>query len=56
MARGVIKREICYPLISNIDLASKVGPTDMADPTIYTAALEYHIDASLYIEDPQVNQ
>ena len=35
-------------MISNIDLVNKVSPTDMADPSLYTAALEYHIDASLY--------
>ena len=51
LAKAVIKkifREIRYPLISDIDLACKVSPTDMADPSLYTAALEYHIDASLY--------
>ena len=51
VARAVIKnifREIRYPLISNFDLASQVAPTEMADPGLYTAALEYHVDASLY--------
>ncbi|XP_065888636.1 kelch repeat and BTB domain-containing protein 8-like isoform X2 [Dysidea avara] len=51
VAKAIIKnifREIRYPLISNTDLVRKVAPTDMADPSLYTAALEYHIDASLY--------
>jgi len=51
VARAVVKsifREIRYPLISGFDLASKVAPTEMADPSLYIAALEYHIDATLY--------
>jgi len=51
IAKAVTKnifREIRYPLISNTDLVRKVAPTEMADPSLYTAALEYHIDASLY--------
>jgi len=51
IAKAVTKnifREIRYPLISSIDLVRKVAPTNMADPSLYTAALEYHIDASLY--------
>ena len=51
VAKAVIKnifREIRYPLISNTDLVRKVSPTDMADPSLYTAALEYHFDTSLY--------
>ena len=43
-----IFREIRYPLISNNDLVRKVAPTEMADQSLYIAALEYHIDANLY--------
>ena len=51
VTKAVIKnifREIRYPLISNNDLVRKVAPTEMADQSLYTAALEYHIDACLY--------
>ncbi|XP_065887350.1 uncharacterized protein [Dysidea avara] len=50
-AKAVIKnifREIRYPLISNIDLVTKVGPTGLADSNLYTAALEYHVAAGQY--------
>ena len=50
-AKTVIKnifREIRYPLISNVDLVTKVGPTGLADPILYTAALEYHVAAGQY--------
>ena len=33
---------IRYPLISKNDLIEKVHPTNMADPDLYKAALEYH--------------
>ena len=51
IAKAITKnifREIRYPLISSTDLLSKVAPTKMADPSLYTAALEYHFNASIY--------
>ncbi|XP_065888410.1 kelch-like protein 20 isoform X1 [Dysidea avara] len=51
VAKAVIKnifREIRYPLISNSDLVRKVSPTEIADPSLYTAALEYHVNMSNY--------
>jgi len=51
IAKAVTKsilREIRYPLISSTDLLCKVAPTKMADPNLYTAALEYHFNASIY--------
>jgi len=51
IARAVIKKifkEIRYPFIQNIDLVSKVASTEMVDPNLYTAALEYHINEKEY--------
>ncbi|XP_065888316.1 kelch-like protein 17 isoform X2 [Dysidea avara] len=51
VAKAVIKnifREIRYPLISNNDLVRKVAPTKIADPSLYTTALEYHVNTSNY--------
>ena len=47
-----IFQEIRYPLISNIDLVTKVGSTGFADPSLYTAALEYHVAAGQYKGPP----
>ena len=38
-----IFQEIRYPLISEAELINAVRPTRMADPVLYTAALEYHL-------------
>ena len=38
-----IFQEIRYPLMSETDLINIVRPTEMADPALYTAALEYHL-------------
>ena len=38
-----IFQQIRYPLISKADLYEKVRPTKMADISLYTAALEYHL-------------
>jgi len=35
-------QQIRYPLIQKNDLVEKVHPTNMADPDLYKAALEYH--------------
>jgi len=35
-------QQIRYPLIQKDDLIEKVHPTNMADPDLYKAALEYH--------------
>ena len=35
-------QQIRYPLIQKNDLIKKVHPTNMADPDLYKAALEYH--------------
>ena len=35
-------QQIRYPLIKKNDLIEKVHPTNMADPDLYKAALEYH--------------
>ncbi|XP_065887347.1 BTB/POZ domain-containing protein 9-like [Dysidea avara] len=37
-----IFQKIRYPLISVVDLLDKVRPTNLADPDLYKAALEYH--------------
>jgi len=37
-----------YPLISKLDLISKVRPTGMANPDLYMAALEFHHFPSMY--------
>ena len=37
-----IFQKIRYPLISVVDLLDKVRPTNVADPNLYKAALEYH--------------
>jgi len=37
-----IFEKIRYPLISVVDLLDKIRPTNMADPDLYKAALEYH--------------
>ncbi|XP_065887888.1 kelch-like protein 17 isoform X2 [Dysidea avara] len=51
VTKAIIKnifREIRYPLISSTDLVRKVAPTDMADPSLYIAALEYHVYTNIY--------
>jgi len=35
-------KHIRYPLIRKVDLANKVLPTQLADPDLYKAALDYH--------------
>lgn len=37
---------IRYPLICAVDLIEKVNPTGLADPSLYQAALEYHLSSS----------
>ena len=41
-------QEIRYPLISKDDLYNKVRPTKLADSSLYTAALEYHLFPKKY--------
>ena len=41
-------QEIRYPLISVSDLLENVRPTKLADSTLYTAALEFHLMPSQY--------
>jgi len=48
-----IFQEIRYPLIPKSDLVQRVRPTKMADPILYTAALEYHLFPDAY-EGPQI--
>jgi len=48
-----IFKEIRYPLISEVDLFSKVRPTKLADSYLYSAALEYHIFPDQY-EGPSI--
>jgi len=43
-----IFQEVWYPLISKDDLYDKVRPTKMADSSLYTAALEYHLFPKKY--------
>ena len=43
-----IFQEIQYPLIAETDLVSIIHPLKMADPNLYTAALEYHLVPSKY--------
>ena len=43
-----IFQEIRYPLISNDDLINKVRSTKLANPRLYTAALEYHYNPEKY--------
>jgi len=43
-----IFQEIRYPLIHRSDLVNTVRPTKMADPSLYTAALEYHLFPDIY--------
>ena len=43
-----IFQEIRYPLIPKVDLVNIVRPTKMADPSLYTAALEYHLFPDKY--------
>ena len=45
-------KEIRYPLISVDDLLEKVRPTKLADPVLYTLALEYHLKPVTY-DGPQ---
>ena len=45
-------KEIRYPMISVDDLISKVRPTKMADPVLYTLALEYHHKPDTYDGPP----
>jgi len=47
-----IFQEIRYPLIPKADLVNIVRPTKMADPTLYTAALEYHLFPDKYAGPP----
>ena len=47
-------KEIRYPLISVDDLLEKVHPTKLADPVLYTLALEYHHKPVTY--DGPLNQ
>ena len=47
-----IFQEIRYPLIPKSDLVNTVRPTKMADPSLYTAALEYYLFPDKY-EGPQ---
>ena len=51
VAKNVL-REIRYPLISNIDLVTKVASTGLVDQTLYTAALEYHVASTEYKGPP----
>jgi len=44
---------IRYPLISKDDLLDKVRPVQEKDMALYTAALEYHLDAQRYCGPPQ---
>jgi len=48
-----IFQEIRYPLIPKSDLVQRVRPTKLADPSLYTAALEYHLFPDTY-EGPQI--
>ena len=41
-------QQIRYPLISVSDLLDKVRPTEFADSTLYTKALEFHLMSSRY--------
>jgi len=43
-----IFQEIRYPLISESDLVNIVRPLKIADPVLYTAALEYHLVPDKY--------
>jgi len=43
-----IFQEIRYPLIPKADLVNIVRPTKTADPSLYTAALEYHLFPDKY--------
>ena len=47
-----IFREIRYPLISEVDLVNLVRPLKMANPDLYTAALEYHLVPDKYQGPP----
>ena len=48
----IVFQEIRYPLIPTSDLVNVVRPTKMADPGLYTAALEYRLFPDKY-EGPQ---
>ena len=50
-AKNVL-REIRYPLISSIDLVTKVASTGLVDQNLYTAALEYHVVSADYKGPP----
>ena len=55
VAKTVVKnifQEIRYPLIPKADLVNIVRPTKMADPSLYTAALEYHLFPDKYAGPP----
>jgi len=47
-----IFQEIRYPLILSDDLMNKVKPTKLADPNLYTGALEYHLNPAGYNGPP----
>jgi len=51
VAKNVL-REIRYPLISNVDLVTKVASTGLVDHNLYTAALEYHVASAEYKGPP----
>ena len=51
VSEDVIKsifQEVRYPLISKDDLYNKVRPTEVADSSLYTAALEYYLFPKKY--------